>query len=154
MSLLLKIAFSFIIVCTLWASVRLALEGFVRFPETGLFGRFLRFITARVWCLSLFLLLPGLAGEFARGGVSYLPWSEFATVSSKYGSLFRVLAACTVFIVDLWFFWVPANWWIIENPDIDKTKRVMVRIINLLAGLLLTMKANPIYRILESFAKH
>jgi hypothetical protein len=58
-----------VIVCTFFASVRIAFVGF----ERPVRNQALRIIAADAWCCSLLLLIPMMVGSFARGEVSPLP---------------------------------------------------------------------------------
>jgi hypothetical protein len=139
-----SIILAVLVIFTLLASIRLGLEGIVKFPT----GKLFNFSTSRAWCLSLFIFLPWKIGEFARAGNSPLPWEAFAQANLRHGLFEGILTATIVLLVNIWLFWVPANIWVNKYPNTDTTKRIMARIINLLLGLLLTQVANPIYSLL------
>jgi len=62
-----------------------------------------------------------------------------------------IFAACSVLIADLWLLWIPANMWINNRPHLNKQKRYIARVINLLIGLLLMTASNPAIKFLDSF---
>ena len=146
MPLLWEIFISFLVLFTLTASIRLGLKGYIKFPK----NKVLNFITTSRWCYSLIIFIPWLLGEFARAEISAFPWIAFIQSSSKHGLYDRIFSGTIVLLVDLWLFWIPSNIWINKHEDIDKQKRIMVRIINLLVGLILITASNPIYKLLES----
>lgn len=55
------------------------------------------------------ILLPGSVGEFARNGISPLPWVEFTNNYSTHGLSTAFLALIGIVIVDLWLFWTPSQ---------------------------------------------
>ena len=143
-----EIVFSFLILFALLASIRLGLEGFVRFSENGI----LEFVTHEGWCWILFLIMPMWIGMFGRSESSPLPWIEFAKGSSQNGFFDAIIGAAIVLLADFWLFWIPANIWINKHKDSDKIKRRMARIINFLLGLMLASVANPFYSFISSLS--
>jgi hypothetical protein len=147
-----------------FTSVRFSVEGFLEIPQ----NRLISFATWRGWLI--FLVLEGLwlVGDFGRGQSSPMPWKEFIKVSQATGILDGVLKAVIVATVDLWLLWTSANIYLNKAlpkpPRGERTvggerrlferPRLMLRLINVLAGLLLMTKGNPIYLTLLWLAQH
>ena len=131
----------------LLASLRYALKGFIAVPKKRLF-RVLTHPALFVW---LVIMLPVGIGQFARSTSSPLPWVGFSAIFNKHGLMGAFIGAELVLITDLWLLWIPGHLWATSHPGADRRMRIMARIINLLAGLLLATAANPIYRLIKMF---
>ena len=131
----------------LLASLRYALKGFIAVPKKRLF----RVLTHLAWFACLVIMLPAVIGQFARSTSSPLPWVEFSAIFNKHGLMGAFIGAELVLITDLWLLWIPGHLWATSHPGADRRMRIMARIINLLAGLLLATAANPIYRLIKMF---
>jgi low temperature requirement protein LtrA len=71
--------------------------------------------------------------------------------TEQHGVFNGLIYATMVIFVDLWLFWIPAHLWITNRKENDRTKRIMARLLNFFAGLLLSTAWNPIYRLLALF---
>lgn len=106
------------------------------------------------WFPILFgLLLYGgwMIGEFGRGETSPFPWKAFIDATERHGVFDGIFSACTVTFVDLWLLWIPANMWINSHSNLDRQRKYMARVINLLLGLLFMTEHNPFYEALGIF---
>jgi len=131
--------------CTLAATMKFALVGWVKFPENPI----LQIVSNENWLFSLFLFVPWLVGNFSRGETSPLPWVAFLNEYSRHGASSAVLTAMMVVIVNIWLFWAPAQIYNDKHFEKPLKQRWLVRAINLLVGLLLVTAGNPVYRFLE-----
>ncbi len=100
------------------------------------------------WLFPVIFLSAIHIGGYARTEISPIPWRSFSheLMLHDFGS--ACFSFATVSTVSLWCFWTGANAWFLHHPQMDKTKRVMAHVINLLFGLIVTQPDNPIYRIL------
>jgi len=134
-------------------SIFLALDGFIRLPKQKELREELNDFGYFFFLLLILIAIVGMAvGEFYRNEISLLPWRAFIFVSKMHGFNNGIFAACSVLIADLWLLWIPANMWINNRPDLDKQKRYLARVINLLIGLLLMTASNPVIKFLSAFS--
>jgi len=130
-------------------SICLALDGFIRLPkqkelreDLNDFGYFFFLMLVLIAVVGMFVI------EFYRSEISPFPWRAFISVSKMHGFNNGIFAACSVLIADLWLLWIPANMWINNRPHLDKQKRYIARVINLLIGLLLITVSIPAIKFL------
>jgi hypothetical protein len=133
-------------------SICLALDGFISLPkqkelreDLNDFGYFFFLMLVLIAVVGMFVV------EFYRSEISPLPWRAFISVSKVHGFNNGIFAACSVLIADLWLLWIPANMWINNRPHLDKQKRYIARVINLLIGFLLMTASYPAIKFLGSF---
>ena len=149
MDVVFTIVFTIVFICTLAASLRFAIigsrkDGKIPKPD----NRFVLILTSEWWFLSLLLLLPWHLGEFARGEISCIPWRAFMQGYWRHGIEAGFLRLATVLTADLWLLWIPGKIWISAHSDADKRTRLLVRIVNLLGGVVLVTRDNPVYSIM------
>jgi hypothetical protein len=147
MEIIFKIIITIATPFVLIASIRYMLEGFVKFPENA----FISAITHPAWFVFLIPILLMAYLDYSRSWMSPLPWVEFNRSLNRHGLFDALLGTTFVIIADLWFIWIPANIWIMFHPEADKQKRIMARIINLVAGFLLMTPGNPVYKFLGGY---
>jgi hypothetical protein len=132
--------------CTLIATLKLSLEGWIEFPENRIF----EVVSNPHWLFSLLIFLPWMLGAFARGETSPWPWVAFYDDYNKHGFWSAAGLASNITIVDLWLFWTPAQLYNAEHLKDPLIQRRLVRLVNFLIGLLLITKGNIFYSLLDS----
>jgi len=132
---------------TLLATIRLSLQGMVKFPGRGI----VRVLFHEGWCISIIAVIPWHISAFARGELSPIPWQVFSDISAKHGAAEGCIAVLIVCIVDLWLLWTPAQMYAHRVHPSDKNTVKFVRIINGLAGLLLLTPNNPFFNLVQLF---
>jgi hypothetical protein len=128
------------VIIALLSSLIAAVDGKVAIPDT----RFTRFLAHKGWLLFIVPLLFLKTGQFARGEASILPWAVFYELDfitySVADKIFEVISRLTT---DLWLFWIPSNLIIESHEEKDSDKRLMLRIINALVGILIVSPDTP-----------
>ena len=147
MSLLWNALLTVLLACTLMTSIRVAVVGFQHLPARPIW----RVITHDYWAASLFVILPGIVGDFARRDISPLPWTAFAVSARRHGVLDGIYAITLVLIAELWLLWIPAQSYIQNRPALDQRTVFLLRSLNLAVGLLLLTPWNPVYSFLDIF---
>lgn len=98
----------------------------------------------------LLVIIPSQFGEIAREEISAIPWEVWFQKSGRHGYSSGVLAVVINLIYLLWVFFIPghlyANWIYNKNKD----RPISPYIINVLAGVILCIPSNPVYRIIET----
>lgn len=143
-----ELIFAVILGCLAASSLRLAFTGDSEYsapPE----DRLERFIFSPRWTVALILLVPWHLGAYGRGETSPLPWVAFRQ-EAHHGIDNAIFAALVVAVVDLWLLWIPAQIYIARRPDLDGEKKKLLRLVNLLAGLLLVSEGNPFYGLIDA----
>ena len=126
------------------SSVRLSIKG-----ANKIDNEFIDLFTHPLWCITLFILVPMLIGEFGRGESSPVPWVHFLDAYSEHGLFNGIFALLSLIAVELWIFWIPAHVCIKSDLELTKDYRIILRLFNLSIGLLLVTYNNPIYRTLN-----
>jgi hypothetical protein len=130
---------------TFLATIRLSLQGMVKFPGHSI----VRVLFHEGWCIPIITVIPWHISAFARGEISPFPWRVFSDISSIHGASEGCLAMLIVCIVDMWLLWTPAQMYAHRIHPSDKHTVKFVRIINMLAGLLLFTPNNPFYNLVQ-----
>jgi len=112
--------------------------------------------------MSLFILLPWAVADYGTSRVSSLPWTAFTAAAARHGIADGVFSFLHVCIADLWLLWVPAQMYANGFPDteytdiygyniskLEKEKVRLIRIINVLVGLLLMTANNPLIKLIK-----
>jgi hypothetical protein len=141
--------------CTLLATIRLLLLGTSSFPNHII----INFLSSKNWCFFLFIILPYAVGGFGYNELSPLPWRAFTDADGFAEGVSDFLQVC---IADLWLLLVPAHIYanrLMYNNDLskdeihleklEKEKVRLVRIINVLVGLLLMTPNNPLSKLVD-----
>jgi hypothetical protein len=127
------------------STIRLSLQGMVKLPDS----RIVRVLTHEGWCISIITVLPWYISEFARGGLSPVPWRVFSEISAMHGAAEGGITMLIVCIVDMWLLWTPAQIYACRIHPSDRQTVKFVRIINGLAGLLLFTPGNPFFQLAQ-----
>jgi hypothetical protein len=132
---------------TFLATIRLSLQGMVKFPGRGI----VRVLSHEGWCISIITVIPWHISAFARGEISPLPWQLFSGISAIHGAAEGCIAMLIVCIVVMWLLWTPAQMYAHRIHPSDRNTVKFVRIINVLAGLLLLTPNNPFFNLAQLF---
>jgi len=131
---------------TLLATIRLSLQGILKFPGHMI----VKILFNEGWCLSIITFIPWHISAFAREQISPFPWHVYSESSAIHGVAEGILAMLIVCIVDMWLLWTPAQMYAYKTRPSEKEKVKFVRIINVLAGLLLLTPNNPVFNLVKS----
>ena len=119
--------------------------------------RFLRFFERSsilfilTYAVSLMLglgLVAAYSGQIARGEVSPLPWLAYKQEMLRHGVANGVLAFISTLIYNLWTLWIPGHLFANAQKTKYGQRPVYPYIINLLVGVILSLKDNPVYQLL------
>jgi hypothetical protein len=109
------------------------------------------FILTSVVSLMLGLgLVAVYSGQIARGEVSPLPWVAYEQAMLRHGVANGVLAFISTLIYNLWTLWIPGHLFANAQKTKYGQRPIYPYIINLLVGVILSVKDNPVYRLLMS----
>jgi len=95
--------------------------------------------------LALFLILPTVAGETARGDISPWPWNAFFAEERRNGFWSASGVFLELMIFHLWAFLIPGHLYAGTVSQKIGRRPWYPYVINILTGLLLCTPWNPIY---------
>ena len=136
-----------VILCVLASSLRLAASGDINYADPP-DDKFARFVLSPLWSFMLFLLIPMTIGEFGRGETSPWPLAAFRDAEQRHGFEDATFTAISVVVVDLWLLWIPGQIYLNLHPELNALAKRLIRLVNLLVGLLLMSSGNLVYELL------
>jgi hypothetical protein len=151
-----------VLICTLLATIRMGFVGLDRPSNYSI----VNILSSEKWCMSLFLILPATAIDYGTNRLSPLPWTAFTAAAARHGVADGILSSLEVCITDLWLLWVPAQMYArdltlkmynFELKELEPEKvrslihrqGILIRIINVLVGLLLMTPNNPMIALIK-----
>lgn len=111
----------------------------------------LAFISRDKWTIAVFFIGLMCAGQFGRGEISPFPWYAFCQQYARHGFWDGTVTFLSVLIVDVWLLWIPAQAFVMGNPDLDNRTIWLAYLLNLAVGLLLLTPHNPVYSLVDWF---
>jgi len=137
----------------LWISI-FPFSASIYFAKSGKKPKFqnkwLCFFLSEKWLYFAAAIALFHSGQFAREEISPLPWVAFQDVISSHGVFNGASSFVNVCTTDLWLFWNLGQFCLIGQRDrLDGGKIKLIRIVNILMGLLLVTSHNPIYKLIR-----
>ncbi len=108
----------------------------------GATQRTLRFLCSWFW--PVLLVVPFTVIEIGGHELSAIPWQAFQVDYFKHGFTHAALLTANVLISEAWVLWIPGHLYIFYHCRADKSKAVLIRLLNLALGLLLLTPGNPL----------
>ena len=123
-------------------------DRFSRFLDrkSVLSGFYLLFLIGAGFMLLVFVCVD--FGQIARGEVSPLPWLAYKQEMLRHGVANGVLAFISTLIYNLWTLWIPGHLFANAQKTKYGQRPIYPYIINLLVGVILSLKDNPVYQLL------
>ena len=95
-----------------------------------------------------FGLVAIYSGQIARGEVSPLPWVAYEQAMLRHSVANGILAFISTLIYNLWTLWIPGHLFANAQKTKYGQRPIYPYIINLLAGVILSVKDNPVHQLL------
>ena len=99
--------------------------------------------------IMLFVTIPVIGGQLARGEMSPFPWDQFISEQRRHGFWDATLSVLMLLTFHLWAFLIPARMYTTIVAEKKGRSPWYPYVINILVGLLLSTPHNPLYSLIK-----